>query len=141
MYKITAFALMLIVFNIQIGRCQKNTIELRSYLSKEYSIKDSVVFFATNLRDSLEKIWFSIDIIEDSKWGEYDNDIYMKEPRTFKYFYLKKSKQRRFTFYLKNLDSTLKNTTNLKLRIVLNTYPTWLKGSKQYPFQAFTIKK
>ena len=140
MREIPVFVIILILLNIQTGSCQKK-IELRSYSNKEYKVRDSLVFFAIDTKDSVEKIWFSIDFLDDKDWGEYDNDIYMKEPRTFKYFYLKKSMEKRFIFYLNDLDSTLKNTPNIKLRIVLNTYPTRFKGSKQYPFQPFTIKK
>ena len=140
MLKITAFIFLLTALNIQIGRCQRK-IELKSYSSKNYCINDSLVFYAIDLQDSVEKIWFSIEIKEDKEWGEYDNDIYMKEPRIYRYFYLKKSKEKRFVFYLKDLDSTLINTTNIKIRIVLNTYPTWFKGSRQYPLQPFTLKK
>jgi|SRR5579863_6715232 len=140
MHKVTFIISILITLNIQIALCQKK-IELKSYPNKEYNVSDSLIYFANDLQDTVEKIWLSIDIMEDKEWEEYDNDIYMKEPRSFKYFILKKSKEKRFIFYLRDLDSTLKNTSNIKLRIVLNTYPTRLRGSMKYPFQEFTLKK
>ena len=54
MQKVPVFIFILIISNIQIGVCQKK-IELKSYSNKDISLSDSLVFFAIDTHDSLEK--------------------------------------------------------------------------------------
>jgi hypothetical protein len=141
MCKIVILLYFFIVIALETGNAQ-NRIEIRSYPSNVYDLKDSLVFFAIDKKDSVDIIWFSLEVIYENDWRELDNDIYnTRELKSIRYFYLKKSKIKRFCFYLKNIDPEIMKHDNVSIRIVLNTYPTWFRSSEQIPFNAFMLKK
>jgi hypothetical protein len=136
--------LLFAMFNIVAAGKAQNNIEIKSYPNGSYKDEDSLVFFVTSRTDSVEKIWFSLDFFYTGRWREESSDIFANdtdEQYAHTYFLLKKSKIGRFCFYLKNLDSSQKKLYNVKMRIVLNTYPSWFKSSKQMKFNSFTIRK
>jgi hypothetical protein len=140
MCKIILLTFWAILFGLRTLEAQSG-MEVRSYSGGSYTVKDSLVFFVMDKKDSVQKIWFSLEVFNDHRWREQDNDIYTGEVKAFRYFHLKKSKWQRFVFYINNLDAELRQLHHVNIRIVLNTYPTWLKGSEQFPLRSFVIKK